>query len=90
MNILILSPHADDAEIGAGGTISKLKSEGNNFLWVVFCPCKEPSNIFNKEDQMNEFDQVTDFFKIDKLVYDYPIRKLDLYRGKILDQLVNI
>jgi LmbE family N-acetylglucosaminyl deacetylase len=34
-NILILSPHTDDAELGCGGGIAKFVEEGHKILWVV-------------------------------------------------------
>ena len=34
-NVFILSPHTDDGELGAGGTISKLNELGANIL--LFC-----------------------------------------------------
>ena len=30
LNVLVLSPHADDAELGMGGTIAKLVKQKNN------------------------------------------------------------
>ncbi len=35
-NILIFCAHSDDAEIGCGGTILKLRKEGNKILHIVF------------------------------------------------------
>jgi LmbE family N-acetylglucosaminyl deacetylase len=41
MRILLLSPHTDDIEIGAGGTLIKLlQGKDNNFCWVVFSTCE--------------------------------------------------
>jgi len=34
--ILVLSPHADDAEIGCGGTIIKRLTEGYEVKWITF------------------------------------------------------
>lgn len=34
--ILVLSPHADDGEIGCGGTIAKKLAEGYEVYWLVF------------------------------------------------------
>lgn len=41
MNILILSPHTDDAELGCGGSIIKFIEEGHNIYWVVFSTAEE-------------------------------------------------
>lgn len=36
MKILVLSPHADDGEIGCGGTIIKKLAAGHEVKWIVF------------------------------------------------------
>lgn len=36
MNILALSPHTDDVELGAGGSLSRWKAEGATILSVAF------------------------------------------------------
>ena len=35
MKILVFAPHADDAEVGMGGTISRLVKEGNKVKMVA-------------------------------------------------------
>ena len=35
-NVLVLSPHTDDAELGAGGTIARLLEEGASVQYVAF------------------------------------------------------
>jgi len=44
-NVLVLSPHTDDAEIGAGGTISKLTKKNINVNMIAFSWCDEKENI---------------------------------------------
>lgn len=39
--ILVLSPHTDDAELGAGGTIQKYIEQKKEILWVVFSTAEE-------------------------------------------------
>jgi LmbE family N-acetylglucosaminyl deacetylase len=39
--ILLLSPHADDIEIGAGGTVARLLEEGHRIRWVVVAAPEE-------------------------------------------------
>ena len=36
MNILALSPHTDDAELGAGGTLARFAEEGHTVTVVAF------------------------------------------------------
>ncbi len=35
-NVLILSPHTDDAELGAGGTIARFVEEGKKIHYIAF------------------------------------------------------
>ena len=92
MRILILSPHTDDAEIGAGGTISKFnQSSGHDLLWVVFSTCEESlPNDMPKETLVKEFEKVVKFLGIKSKVFDYRVRKLYEHRGEILEHLVKI
>ena len=39
--VLILGPHTDDGEIGAGATISRLCREGKEVYYVAFSICEE-------------------------------------------------
>jgi LmbE family N-acetylglucosaminyl deacetylase len=91
MNILILSPHTDDAEIGAGATISKFIQDGHNLLWVVFSTCEEslPPHL-NKDTLKNEFMDVATFLGVESITYDYKVRKLDEHRQDILEHLREI
>lgn len=34
MNIVVLSPHPDDETLGAGGTLMRMKKEGNHIFWI--------------------------------------------------------
>ncbi len=38
--VLVLSPHTDDAELGAGGTIARFVSEGKEIHYIVFSICE--------------------------------------------------
>ena len=92
--VLILSPHTDDAEIGAGGFISKLIEEKKDILWVVFSSAREsiPEGIPN-DTLYKEFLNVMHHLKIDKnhfIVFDYTVRRLNEKRQDILESLVEI
>ena len=50
LNILVLSPHADDAEIAMGGTIAKYVDEGHNVTIMTAILPKE-----NKEGKIDDF-----------------------------------
>lgn len=93
-NVLILSPHTDDGELGCGGTISKLLREGKNILWLAFSTASEslPPNL-PRDTLKKEFTNVakhlglkSDQFK----TYNYKVRKLAESRQEILEELVKI
>ena len=54
-NILVLAPHTDDGELGAGGTIAKLIESGSKGTYAAFSTAAEavpegvPSNILKEE-----------------------------------------
>ena len=91
MNILILSPHTDDAEIGAGATISKYIDAGHNILWVVFSTCEEslPEGM-DKDTLKKEFKSVVDFLKVESITFGYKVRKLNDHRQEVLEDLRKI
>lgn len=35
-NVLVLAPHTDDGELGAGGTINRLIEEGSKVTYAAF------------------------------------------------------
>ena len=40
-NVLVLAPHTDDGELGLGGTINKLITEGKRVTYVAFSTAEE-------------------------------------------------
>ena len=93
MKILLLSPHTDDIELGAGGTVAKLlEDKGNHFCWAVFSICEDavpegqPSDTLEKE-----FTSVSARLGIrDHRIYRFPNKNFPQYRQEILDQLDKI
>jgi len=53
LKILLLSPHADDVELGCGGSIAKFKENGDDLFWVVF-------SVDSSNEMESEFVQVMD------------------------------
>jgi LmbE family N-acetylglucosaminyl deacetylase len=91
-NILVLSPHTDDAELGCGGTIAKFIKEGKNIFWVVFSTADEslPENM-EKDTLANEFKKVTKSVGLSRKnfeIYHFPVRKLSDHRQEVLEELV--
>ncbi|MBD99407.1 MAG: GlcNAc-PI de-N-acetylase [Verrucomicrobia bacterium] len=93
-NILILSPHTDDAELGCGGTIAKFQKEGKNILWLAFSTASESLPAHLAPDTLkNEFTSVAMHLGLSKSqfrTYDYKVRKLSESRQEILEELVKV
>ncbi len=92
--VLILSPHTDDAELGAGGYISKLIEQGNDLLWVVFSTAREsvPEGMTN-DVLLKEFHAVVAHLKLKEdqyQVFEHKVRHLHSKRQDILEALVRI
>lgn len=92
MKILILSPHTDDAELGAGGTLTRFREEGHTFSWVVFSSAEEslpkglPANTLR-----TEFKEVVSELGIENYkLFDFKVRYLFEQRQVILEELVRL
>jgi len=89
---LVLAPHTDDAELGAGGTIARLLEAGTALHVVVFSiatasvPAGPPPTTLRDEFLASAAtygladDAVT--------VLDYPVRHFPAHRQEILEELV--
>jgi len=77
---LLISPHADDIELGAGGTVSRLLRDRCDIRWVVVSRPEESRRL----EQRAVFEDlgVTNFE-----FYGYRDRFLEIDRGEILERL---
>lgn len=94
MNILILSPHADDAELGCGGSVAKFIEDGDNLLWIVFSTAEDslPDDL-PKDILKTEFFGVANDVGLDEKnyeIFNFKVRHLHEHRQDILEELVNI
>lgn len=67
--ILVVSPHADDETLGAGGTLLRYKDEGNEIYWLNFTNVKEEYG-YSKErvaTRNNEICKVNKLFGFKKM-----------------------
>lgn len=79
-NVLVLAAHADDGELGLGGTISKMVEMGTKVTYVVFCS--------SQESVLTEATRVLGI-KADNLIrLDNQVRKLNYVRQEILEWLI--
>jgi len=82
MNLLVLAPHTDDAELGCGGTIARYIEEGWAETEVAFS--------IGTADR-SECEAAAMVLGIDGLVIlDYPTRRLHEHRQEILQNLVDL
>ncbi len=91
-NILILSPHTDDGELGCGGSIARFVEEGKDVSYVALSSCEKsvpagcPADILRHEVR-----KATEVLGITKLLlYNFEVREFPSLRQKILDVLIEI
>ena len=92
--VLILSPHTDDAELGCGGTITRLLDKKIDVLWIVFSTAEDSiPNGMPKDILKQEFLQITRKLDLNNSNYEinnYRVRNLPAHRQEILEYLVKI
>jgi len=93
-NILVLAPHTDDGELGAGGTISYFLEKKAKIYYAAFSTAKEsvPTGMPN-DILKTEVKQATRQLGIDEknlIIYDYQVRKLNYFRQEILEDLIKL
>ena len=93
-NVLVLAPHTDDGELGAGATISKLVELGSQITYVSFSTCAEsvpkgyPNDVLDHEVRNAT---LTLGIKPENLIIlDYKVRKFNYERQNILEDLIKI
>ncbi|MGA8849168.1 MAG: PIG-L family deacetylase [Dehalococcoidia bacterium] len=93
MRALLLSPHTDDIEIGAGGTLIKLlQGKDNNFCWVVFSTCENavPQGL-SPDTLRKEFTAVASHVSITNYrIHSFPNMNFPEHRQEILSELDKI
>tara|TARA_B100000427_G_C15423015_1_gene557239 strand:+ start:109 stop:759 length:651 start_codon:yes stop_codon:yes gene_type:complete len=94
INVLVLSPHTDDGELGAGGFISKLVNLNCKVSYIAFSSCEEsvpegfPKDILAKEAK--EATSILGIKSSNLKILDYKVREFGYHRQKILDDLIKI
>lgn len=93
-NVLILAPHTDDGEIGAGGFLNKLVKANKNVFYCAFSICEEsvppgfPKDILGIE--LLKATKVLGIPKENVFIKNYPVRKLNFHRQEILEDLIKL
>ncbi len=92
MRVLLLSPHTDDVELGAGGTLLKLLKQGHKIKWIVFSTCEDavPEGM-PKDTLKKEFLSVIKKVGIeDYEIWNFKNRFFYEERQKLLDKLYKL
>lgn len=93
-NVLVLAPHTDDGELGAGGLIAKLINEGSNVFYAAFSTAAESiPEGFPKDILTIEVKAATRELGIPSenlFIYNYSVRKLNYVRQDILEVLIKL
>lgn len=90
--VLVLAPHTDDGELGAGGFISKLVESGAEVWYMAFSTAEEsvPEHL-PKTILKDEVRKATKKLGIDEdklIIKNYAVRKLNYVRQDILEDLI--
>lgn len=92
--ILVLAPHTDDGELGAGATISRWIDEGKEVFYAAFSSAEEsvpeglPKDILVKE--VKEATKRLGISPDNLFVFRHKVRKLNYVRQEILEQMVQL
>jgi len=90
--VLVLAPHTDDGELGAGGTIAKLIEAGAEVYYAAFSTAEESvPEGYAKDILKTEVRLATKKLGIDEsrlFIYNYQVRKLGYSRQEILEDLL--
>ncbi|MDR6158523.1 LmbE family N-acetylglucosaminyl deacetylase [Chryseobacterium sp. SLBN-27] len=90
--VLVLAPHTDDGELGAGGFISKLVDEGAEVFYMAFSTAEEsvpegfPKDILKTE--VRAATKVLGIKEENVIIFNYQVRKLNYARQEILEELI--
>src|SRR5262245_43518381 len=92
--VLVLAPHTDDGELGAGGTLSKLIESGAEVYYAAFSTAEQSvPEGFPRDILKTEVKNATRKLGIkpeNVLIYNYEVRKLNYKRQEILEDLIQL
>ena len=92
--ILVLAPHTDDGELGCGGSIARMVSQGAKVHYAAFSTAEASVPEGFPENQLeNELYDATAILGLKReqvIVYKYEVRKLNYARQEILEELIRL
>ena len=92
--VLVLCPHTDDGDLGAGATIARLVEEGIEVYYAAFSACE-----LSLPDGLSKDAITREFWKAVKILgiaverttlFDYEVRSFPLHRQEILEDMVRL
>ncbi|KPM84277.1 PIG-L deacetylase family protein [Pseudoalteromonas lipolytica] len=93
-DVLVLAPHTDDGELGAGGTISKLIESGAKVTYVAFSTAEDsvpdglPKDILKKE--VVKATAKLGIKPENLIILNYQVRRFNYDRQQILEDLISL
>ena len=92
--VLVLAPHADDAEIGCGGTMARFIEQEAELSVVVFSTAEDSLPEGAPKDLLvREFHAAMDVLGLPddrRLVYKYRVRRMHEVRQEVLDTCIQL
>ena len=92
--ILVLAPHTDDAELGAGGSMAKWLEAGVDLHVAVFSTAEDSlpagSSPSQLADECNASLDVLGVKPENRTILHYPVRKLGYHRQEVLENIVEL
>jgi len=80
---LFIAPHTDDAELGCGGTMSRMLREGND-IYILVLSLAYKSTLQELEKSATRLG-----LNLEKVYYaNFPVRHLNYYRQSILEKVL--
>lgn len=91
--ILVLAPHTDDGELGAGASIAKWSRTGNAVHYVAFSACetiqpREPIDVLRRECEAAT--AILGIHPENLTIFDFEVRHFDRDRQLVLDSMVEL
>jgi len=91
---LVLAPHTDDAELGAGGTMARLIEQDTEVYVAAFSTAETslPADLppTQLRDEFNAAMASLGVPEARRFVYKYPVRRLGEYRQELLERLIEM
>jgi N-acetylglucosamine malate deacetylase 1 len=91
--VLVLAPHTDDGELGAGGTIAKLCAQGRDVRYVAFSACETIQTTEPRDLLRTECSNATARLGVkpeNLSILDFEVREFGRDRQPILDAMVRL